>query len=68
MNINPPNISPTDDIRDVMDEVANLADWGVRELADWGGPSRHSTEGKVLYVLILAIIAIIIITPWPDPI
>jgi hypothetical protein len=60
MNINPPNISPTDDIRDVMDEIRDWGEWAIEELEKLKYPSPNIGAVEVFIVILLLILALIL--------
>jgi len=60
MNINPPNISPTDDIRDVMDEIRDWREWAVEELEDLKYPSPNIGATEVVIGILLLILVLIL--------
>ena len=56
MNINPPNISPTDDIIDVMDEIG---DWGEWVLEDLKYPSPNIGAVEMVITIIVFVLALL---------
>lgn len=55
--IDPPNISPTDDIRDVMDEIRDWGEWAIEELEDLKYPSPNIGAVEVVITIILVVLA-----------
>jgi len=58
--IDPPDISSTDDIRDVMDEIRDWGEWVVEELEDLKYPSPNIDAVEIIIAFIVFILYVIL--------